>query len=153
MQSNADDRVRQTEIETTTTRGADRADERQSAEDCGEELNISINDSNTTSSSPQGGEGGDTMSRGCDSTEAENEDANSRARPDTAALPLRFAIKSKLKSSTSALTKKLLIFYIEEAQNFVCSFCCERDQPSYEAPVPRSPAACDPLARGLEASP
>ncbi|GBP15250.1 hypothetical protein EVAR_92249_1 [Eumeta japonica] len=41
MQSNADDRARQTEIETTTTRGADRADERQSAEDCGEELNIS----------------------------------------------------------------------------------------------------------------
>ncbi|GBP90843.1 Ubiquitin carboxyl-terminal hydrolase 31 [Eumeta japonica] len=78
MQSNADDRARQTEIETTTTRGADRADERQSAEDCGEELNISKNDSNTTSSSPQGGEeGGDTMSRGCDSTEAENEDANS----------------------------------------------------------------------------
>ncbi|GBP64246.1 hypothetical protein EVAR_21564_1 [Eumeta japonica] len=78
MQSNADDRARQTEIETTTTRGADLADERQSAEDCGEELNISKNDSNTTSSSPQGGEEGrDTMSRGCDSTEAGNEDANS----------------------------------------------------------------------------
>ncbi|GBP00723.1 hypothetical protein EVAR_76960_1 [Eumeta japonica] len=34
--SRPDDRARQTEIETTTTRGADRADERQSAEDCGE---------------------------------------------------------------------------------------------------------------------
>ncbi|GBP22629.1 hypothetical protein EVAR_13909_1 [Eumeta japonica] len=74
MQSNADDRARQTEIEITTTRGADRADERQSAEDYGEELNISKNDSNTTSSSPEGGEvGGDTMTRGYGSTEAENE--------------------------------------------------------------------------------
>ncbi|GBP79564.1 Elongation of very long chain fatty acids protein 4 [Eumeta japonica] len=36
MQSNADDRARQAEIGTTTTRGADRADERQSAEDCDE---------------------------------------------------------------------------------------------------------------------
>ncbi|GBP96722.1 hypothetical protein EVAR_5400_1 [Eumeta japonica] len=78
IQSNADDRVRQTEIETTTTRSADRADERQSTEDYGEELNISKNDSNTTSSSPEGGEeGGDTMTRGYGSTEAENEDANS----------------------------------------------------------------------------
>ncbi|GBP35335.1 hypothetical protein EVAR_20708_1 [Eumeta japonica] len=60
------------------TFGADRADERQSAEEYGEELIISKNDSNTTSSSPEGGEeGGDTMTRGYDSTEAENEDANS----------------------------------------------------------------------------
>ncbi|GBP00416.1 Uncharacterized protein K02A2.6 [Eumeta japonica] len=78
MQSNADDRARQTEIETATTRGADRADERQSAEDYGEELNISKNDSNTTSSLPEGGEeGGDTVSRGYDSVEDANEDAYS----------------------------------------------------------------------------
>ncbi|GBP30409.1 hypothetical protein EVAR_18208_1 [Eumeta japonica] len=73
MQSKADDRARQTEIETTIIQGADRADEMQSAKGYSEELNTSKNDSNTTSSSP---EGGDTMARGYDSTEAENEDAN-----------------------------------------------------------------------------
>ncbi|GBP94488.1 hypothetical protein EVAR_65848_1 [Eumeta japonica] len=59
MQSNIDDRAPQTETETTTTQDADRADEMQSAEGYGEELNTSGNDSNTTSSSPEGGgEGG-----------------------------------------------------------------------------------------------
>ncbi|GBP97919.1 hypothetical protein EVAR_91957_1 [Eumeta japonica] len=65
------------EIETTTTRGADRADERQSAEDCGEELNISkttpIRHHHRRKAVKKAG----IPCPVGDSTEAENEDANS----------------------------------------------------------------------------
>ncbi|GBP64253.1 hypothetical protein EVAR_21571_1 [Eumeta japonica] len=81
------------------------------------------------------------MSRGCDSTEAENEDANSSAptrsghRRRTTARDCLFAIKSKLKSSTSALTKKLLIFYIEEGSKFCLLFCWKSSGQVWNKPL------------------
>ncbi|GBP26646.1 hypothetical protein EVAR_18284_1 [Eumeta japonica] len=75
--SKADDRARQTGVETMTRQSADRADEMQSAEGHGEELNTSKNDSTTMSSSP---EGGDITAHGYDSPRTRTLTPRSRPR-------------------------------------------------------------------------